>query len=280
MPKYDDGIQLTGKGTLKGVELKENGGTTANSYLSNDNKENWRLTRGGDNTKGITIDKDGQIGVGSDYPNAQVRIQANKNAISDVNATAQIEAENYHLLLNSSADTPKQGTGLAFGNNSLDTVNQVGAAIIYERTGDYQKGKLHFYTKTDITNQTAPKRVMTIDDEGNLQVTGDIKIKDNWKISVPDYVFEEDYKLRELHDISDYVRKQNHLPDIPSREEIQQKGLNLNEMSLLLLKKVEELTLYLIEQNNTIEKQQKKIESLELKLNAHCIEPKSSKVSI
>ncbi len=72
-------------------------------------------------------------------------------------------------------------------------------------------------------------------------------------IPVPDYVFENDYKLLSLKEIESYIKANKHLPEIPSAKEIEANGLELGLMNLLLLKKVEELTLYAIKQDKEIE---------------------------
>jgi hypothetical protein len=59
------------------------------------------------------------------------------------------------------------------------------------------------------------------------------------------------------------VQQNKHLPEIPSAAEVEKNGINLGEMDALLLKKVEELTLYVIEQNKKIEAQDQKIAELE-----------------
>jgi hypothetical protein len=87
---------------------------------------------------------------------------------------------------------------------------------------------------------------------------------------VPDYVFAQDYKLKSLQEVENYIKENKHLPEIPSAQEIEKNGLMLAEMNMNLLKKVEELTLYIIEikkeniKQNEI--QNKKILSLENKL--------------
>lgn len=70
---------------------------------------------------------------------------------------------------------------------------------------------------------------------------------------VPDYVFEKDYDLLSLAKLEMYIIKNKHLPEIPSAKEIEANGLNLKEMNLLLLKKVEELTLYIINHQKDID---------------------------
>jgi hypothetical protein len=80
---------------------------------------------------------------------------------------------------------------------------------------------------------------------------------------IPDYVFEDTYKLLSLNEIETFIKKNKHLPEVPSAVEVAQKGLELGEMNKILLKKIEELTLYMIELKKENSKQQKQIESLE-----------------
>lgn len=77
--------------------------------------------------------------------------------------------------------------------------------------------------------------------------------------SWPDYVFADDYQLPSLASVEAYIQQEQHLPEVPSAAEVSQNGFNLEVMDATLLQKVEELTLYLIEQN-------KRIESLEAQL--------------
>jgi hypothetical protein len=79
---------------------------------------------------------------------------------------------------------------------------------------------------------------------------------------VPDYVFANDYKLKSLQEVEEFIKENKHLPEIPSAQEIEKNGLMLAEMNMNLLKKIEELTLYSIEQNKRIESQATEIESL------------------
>lgn len=96
--------------------------------------------------------------------------------------------------------------------------------------------------------------------EGNI-LAKEVKVKTN--ISVPDYVFEPDYELSTLAEIEAFVKEHRHLPEIPSAADIKQDGLDLAEMNLLLLKKVEELTLHLIEKEKEIRGFEARIKSLE-----------------
>jgi hypothetical protein len=68
-----------------------------------------------------------------------------------------------------------------------------------------------------------------------------------------DYVFENNYKLMPLKDVESYIKKNKHLPEVPSAEEVVKEGIDVNEISATLLKKIEELTLYTIELKKEIE---------------------------
>ncbi len=78
----------------------------------------------------------------------------------------------------------------------------------------------------------------------------EVKVENNnW----PDYVFTSTHKLPSMGDIEKYIDQNKHLPDIPSANEIKNEGLKLGEINALLLKKIEELTLYLIKQDKDIQ---------------------------
>lgn len=75
--------------------------------------------------------------------------------------------------------------------------------------------------------------------------------------NIPDYVFRPDYKLMPLQDLRSYIQENEHLPNIPSAKEYEETGVDLGELNRLLLEKVEELTLYVLEleeRMNAVEK--------------------------
>jgi len=74
-----------------------------------------------------------------------------------------------------------------------------------------------------------------------------------------DFVFDDDYDLMPLADVESSIREKKHLPGVPSATDVKENGVNIGQMQVKLLQKVEELTLYVIEQ-------EKKIQSLEEKL--------------
>ncbi|WP_156122774.1 hypothetical protein [Chryseobacterium sp.] len=78
-----------------------------------------------------------------------------------------------------------------------------------------------------------------------------------------DYVFSDSYKLLPLNEVKKFITLNKHLPEVPSAEEVVKNGVELKEMNVLLLKKIEELTLHLIDLNEKVEKQNEKIQQLE-----------------
>nr|WP_315202932.1 hypothetical protein [uncultured Flavobacterium sp.] len=82
-----------------------------------------------------------------------------------------------------------------------------------------------------------------------------------------DFVFAEDYALPSLDSIHQYIKANKHLPEIASAKEMQTNGINLSEMNIKLLQKVEELTLYMIEQNKNMHILQEENICLEKRLN-------------
>jgi len=119
-------------------------------------------------------------------------------------------------------------------------------------------------TTTIATTNAGDVGIGTTTPKSKLDVRGKI-IADEVEVKVntgADFVFDADYQLKSLSEVENYINENKHLPDIPSEKEMQQNGLNVNEMQIKLLQKIEELTLYVIdlkkeneEQNERIQKQ-------------------------
>ena len=71
--------------------------------------------------------------------------------------------------------------------------------------------------------------------------------------NIPDYVFDKDYNLMDLQTLENFIKKNGHLPNIPSAENYSKSGVDIGELNRLLLEKVEELTLYILELNRKLE---------------------------
>lgn len=104
--------------------------------------------------------------------------------------------------------------------------------------------------------------------DSKLSVNGNIRAKEikveaaNW----PDYVFTDAYKLPALAEIEKHIKEKGHLPEIQSAAEVERNGVNLGEINAQLLKKIEELTLYLIQENKINVKNTQRLEAQELQI--------------
>src|SRR5260221_4070220 len=103
--------------------------------------------------------------------------------------------------------------------------------------------------------------------DARLTVNGTVhskEVKVDLNISGPDYVIERNYKLPTLEEIKSYSDKNKPLPEVPSASEMEKNGVQLGEMNMLLLKKVEELTLYVVDlkkENDHLKSRLDKIEN-------------------
>jgi hypothetical protein len=78
----------------------------------------------------------------------------------------------------------------------------------------------------------------------------------------PDYVFNKQYTLPALSEVESFIKQNNHLPGIPSAAEVEKKGIDIGNNQAALIQKIEELTLYAIEQEKKIQKQSDQIKEL------------------
>ncbi|MXV50389.1 hypothetical protein GS399_05340 [Pedobacter sp. HMF7647] len=141
-----------------------------------------------------------------------------------------------------------------------------GAAIQIANTGNGRTWAIGDYVEIPGSfsigyNMTNSRSGILIDGDGNigigtqspdakLAVSGRVhaqEVKVDANVPAPDYVFDKDYSLGSLTELHNYIREHRHLPEIPSAGEMAEKGLELGDMNLRLLKKIEELTLYIIE---------------------------------
>ncbi|MEC7262907.1 MAG: hypothetical protein VXW38_04140 [Bacteroidota bacterium] len=102
-----------------------------------------------------------------------------------------------------------------------------------------------------------------------LAVNGNIHTKEV-KVDLtgwPDYVFKEDHGLPTLQEVEQHIKEKGRLINIPSAEEVEANGIELGEMNKLLLEKIEELTLYTLQQQKELENQKEKNKRLEERLN-------------
>jgi len=159
------------------------------------------------------------------------------------------------------------GEYLQVGGNGRETIN---ASVVTTNGNLHLDPKdgfsiyLNHYSKgnTFINTLGGNVGIGTTNPTSKLTVAGNINSREV-KVSVDagaDFVFEKDYALPSLQEVEKFVTENKHLPEIASAKEMQKEGINLSEMNIKLLQKIEELTLYVIEQEKRLKDQHDQIE--------------------
>lgn len=199
------------------------------------------------NSDRMVIKLDGRVGVGTTFPTTKLDVSGSIHLgqSSDLGTARITHHTNNWLYVTGGAS----GSVLS-DNGGLNTARVATGATGYfsVETGDGTErlrinasGNAFFYGNIEST------KVKVTQNPGN------------W----PDYVFNPNYKLRSLNELESYIQVNQHLPEVPSAKEVEANGLDLGNMDATLLKKVEELTLYMIELNKTVKEQGEKIKVLE-----------------
>jgi hypothetical protein len=156
------------------------------------------------------------------------------------------------------------GDGNKFGIYSK--VNTAGSGISYGVYSDcpdsnnwagYFLGRGYFSEAVAIGTPLPDPYMLGV--KGNVGIDGTLEadVISVVNVTLPDYVFNDHYNLRALEEVEKYINENHHLPDVPSAEEVRENGMDITEMNNALLQKVEELMLYMIDQNKAIDQLQK-----------------------
>jgi hypothetical protein len=226
----------------------------------------------------MSITNEGNVGIGTEAPTEKLSIIG---GASFKNATtgAIITNDNYAGGRAYFALDGNSSNGLASGGDYLLFEKySTGLAQLNNSGGELKLATQNAHNVSVFTNNTINT---TFNANGSvnigatnmptnykLAVGGDViaervvvKLQANW----PDYVFKTGYSLRPLSEVEAFVKINSHLPDVPSEAEIKEKGIDVEQMNATLLKKVEELTLYLIE----MKKENAEIKARLQKVEAH-----------
>ncbi|GAA4273203.1 hypothetical protein GCM10022258_24970 [Aquimarina gracilis] len=205
------------------------------------------------NSKLVTIKGDGSgVGIGTIAPNHTLDIYGASRSIN----------------LGDSVGS------LLFRNNSGGTneIRSYGLALEIE-TRDFQdiffnsnNGNSKLVT---IKGDGSGVGIGTTTPDSKLTVKGKIhaeEVKIDLSVPAPDYVFKKEYDLLTIDEVQQHIQEKGHLPNIPSAKVMETEGVDLGTMNMKLLEKIEELTLYAIEQNKKNKEQEERIKILEKKL--------------
>jgi hypothetical protein len=162
------------------------------------------------------------------------------------------------------------GIGKTNPTQKLDVNGIVNASAFYVNGVPFEGGLggSQWTTGTNSIYYNSNVGIGTANPDAPLTVNGRIHAKEVVvDVNVaPDYVFEKDYTLRPIEEVKAYIDSNKHLPEVPAAKVMEANGVQLAEMSMLLLKKVEELTLYIIQQDESIKEQNESIKKLESKI--------------
>ncbi|WP_292008813.1 cell wall anchor protein [Chryseobacterium sp.] len=214
----------------------------------------------------LRIDKNGNIGIGgAPKDNIALKVSGRAQVVTNTISDA------FHV--GNEAENVDNGSSLVFLRYGKYQPSNPGVLDIagFDTPTTYgflfslrANGKLFLGTSTALCGDCSSYRLFVKDGVRAEKVKVDSPTTNGWA----DYVFKKTYQLKSLEEVEKHIAEKGHLPNIPSAEEVEKEGINLGEMDAKLLEKIEELTLYSIEQNKQIKSQeaQLKQQSEELQL--------------
>ncbi|MBT1695595.1 hypothetical protein KK083_01825 [Fulvivirgaceae bacterium PWU4] len=269
-PDYTHGLEIDyfGNNNYPADPAMSYGGGLGSAAIINVNAK--PLTFGTSNTGRMIIDAAGNVGIGLTNP-------ANKIAVVDTQTGTQQTTKPVAKFVNSGNEYSK----LVLGSDNTN----YDAVISMDNSPTLANTRLRFYIGNGVFSTAGHHNdqivltgngnvgIGTASPDAKLAVKGDIhtqEVKVDMDVPGPDYVFEKDYNLLPLSEVEAYINANKHLPEVPSAKEMEANGLNLKEMNLILLKKIEELTLHVIEikkENEMLKKESEVIKNEIRKLN-------------
>nr|WP_315202968.1 tail fiber protein [uncultured Flavobacterium sp.] len=199
---------------------------------------------------------DGNVGIGTSNPTAKLHVEGDTYLGTNQLQFLSSNGGNNRIQSFGGVITGSWLIKSRFDNIVIDAgENTSNKRKIVFKIGGVDKMLLDFSGNFGI-GTTTPDEKLTV--KGKIHAE---EVRIDLGIPAPDYVFASDYKLKTLQEVEAYIKENNHLLEIPSAQEIDKNGLMLAEMNMALLKKIEEMTLYMIEQNKRIEKLEKNIKN-------------------
>ncbi|OPB95685.1 hypothetical protein BAS10_10060 [Elizabethkingia meningoseptica] len=243
------------------------------SYTQPGQVKEWAIWKGNTFTKGLSfmrydavnrcqggicsvalqLNDNGNVGIGTSSPFSRLEVYN--------------EAGKSHLTLSADDNNANDMSRIDLDYKIYNRDHIIGRiSSFYWDSGNGGTGGLKFYTRE--AGQLTAK--MIIAPNGNISVNNKLEAREIKVTTTPtaDFVFEDHYKLPDLESVEKHIREKKHLPEIASAAEMQKEGVNIGDFQIKLLQKIEELTLYSIEQNKQNKQQQERILKLEEEVKA------------
>ncbi|RPI28698.1 MAG: hypothetical protein EHM61_04165 [Acidobacteria bacterium] len=257
---------------------------TAIGYRSYVSRSNSLILGGVMGINGATAET--FVGIGTPSPDRQLVVEGSQalgkfrrySAVSSSHAPAFLFERARGTNISPSNILPGDYLGKVQFRAYVNGTTPEYGALVFAAADANQNGRFAFVDR-DLTTErmvilnTGNVGIGTSTPTALLDVAGSVRIRGSISYgqpasSVPDYVFESDYRLMPLRQLGQYVKTEKHLPNIPKASEIQDNGVNLGEFQMKLLEKIEELTLYTVEQANVIERQREEAGALRAETTA------------
>jgi hypothetical protein len=211
--------------------------TNSNYWTAQSDLENaaaadnyWRLEYNAA-TK-FTVRGSGDVGIGTFNPTARLHVLGDEN--NGTTSSLRISSGAQHMLLDGN-EIDALESGLYLNNNTNLNV------IVAQGGGNVGIGTTSPNNKLDVLGIIRANEVI---------------VETGWA----DYVFDDSFKLKSLSEVESFIKENKHLPDVPSAKTVQERGAHVAELMTKMMQKIEELTLYSIQQQKEIEALKKRVD--------------------
>lgn len=250
---------------IQGIQIERESGdnirlvTNYSGYgggLESSSKLRFAVNGNNINSPAVVIDELGRIGIGTSYTSNGI-LTVNGDGYGGIRIENDVFGKEASMRFRS-----KSSSGNTYHADISTFHNGANGFIGIKSPHNNFPGAGYKF----IVNNLGNVGIGTTNPDSKLTVKGNIhaeEVKVDLSVPGPDYVFKQGYELRSLEEVQNYIKDHGHLPNIPSAHEMEANGIQLGEMNMKLLEKIEELTLYIIE----LESQYKRIDALEKRMD-------------
>ncbi|WP_299453556.1 cell surface protein [uncultured Microscilla sp.] len=272
-------LALTSSAQVFGQSVPPKGG---NTLVQNSEKEiRWLANNDGSNHNegfgfyvgkypgsiALRIGHSGNVGIGVYNPEFPLVVNGTAKTNTFITNWVTKNVSNGHLTLGGYPGAPLSRGMYILGNGKVG-VGTTNPDAKFHIAGDMKATSGSFSSNltaangTFNSNLTAAKGTFS----GDLNASNIIANRVRLNVGTfPDYVFAKDYDLMPLEQVEAYIKAHQHLPKVPAAAKVIKEGMDVGQINVLLMEKVEELTLHLIEQNKQMKAMQQRLQKLEKK---------------